>query len=149
MTNVPSKISLRFERGGELTAELLPGVAPKTVEAILALLPLEVTVYHSRYCGREFNFPLKTERSVPRERQTSTCNTGDVVYWKEWELESADAAEAIGIYYGAEVLRDHRGYLPVNPFARIPQSQWKKIEEIGLRIWQQGIEKATVEVLRE
>ena len=146
---MPGKISLRFERGGELTAELMPDAAPKTVEGVLELLPLEVTVYHSRYCGREFNFPLKTKHSIPRERQTSTCNTGDVVYWKEWELNPTDAAEAVGIYYGAEVLRDHRGYLPVNPFARIPQSQWKRIEEIGLRIWQQGIEKVTVDVLQE
>jgi len=147
--NGPSKITLRFERGGELTAELLPDAAPKTVEGILELLPLEVTVYHSRYCGREFNFPLKTKRCIPRERQTATCNTGDVVYWREWELDPTEAAEAIGIYYGAEVLRDHRGYLPVNPFAQISQDQWKTIEEIGLRIWQQGIEKVTVDVLQE
>jgi len=146
---VPKKIVFLFERGGELTAELMPDVAPLTVEGFLEILPLTVTVYHSRWCGREFNFPLKTKRNIPRERQTSTCNTGDVVYWKEWELAPAEAAEAIGVYYGAEVLRDHRGYLPVNPFARIPQSQWKRIEEIGLRIWQQGIEKVTVDVLQE
>jgi hypothetical protein len=145
--SVARKISLRFERGGELTAELMPALAPKTVEAIVALLPLEVTVYHSRYCGREFNFPLETKGGVPRERQTSTCNTGDVVYWREWELDPADAEEAVGIYYGAEVLRDHRGYLPVNPFARIPQSQWERIEEIGLRIWQRGTEKLTVTMM--
>jgi len=143
------KIAFRFERGGELIAELMPDVAPKTVEAFLEILPLEVTVYHSRWCGREFNFPVKTKRNIPREKQTATCNTGDVVYWKEWELDPSEAAEAIGIYYGAEVLRDHRGYLSVNPFARIPQAQWKKIEEIGLRIWQQGVEKLTIAVFQE
>lgn len=146
---MPGKIVLRFERGGELIAELMPDMAPETVEAFLEILPLEVTVYHSRWCGREFNFPLKTKRNIPREKQTSTANTGDVVYWKEWEMEPREAAEAIGIYYGAELLRDHRGYLPVNPFARISQGQWKTIEEIGLRIWQQGIEKLTVEILKE
>jgi len=146
---VPKKIVFLFERGGELIAELMPDAAPLTVEGFLEILPLTVTVYHSRWCGREFNFPLKTKHNIPRERQTSTCNTGDVVYWKEWELDPTDAAEAVGIYYGAEVLRDHHGYLPVNPFARIPQSQWKRIEEIGLRIWQQGIEKVTVDVLQE
>lgn len=146
---MPRKIVLRFERGGELIAELMPDVAPKSVAGFLEILPLEVTVYHSRWCGREFNFPIKTKRNIPREKQTSTCNTGDVVYWKEWELDPSEAAEAIGIYYGAEVLRDHRGYLPVNPFARISQDQWKKIEEIGLRIWQRGIEKLTISALKE
>lgn len=146
---MPEKIVFRFERGGELIAELLPDLTPKTVEGFLEILPLKVTVYHSRWCGREFNFPVKTKRNIPREKQTSTCNTGDVVYWKEWELDPSEAAEAIGIYYGAEVLRDHRGYLPVNPFARISQDQWKTIEEIGVRIWQQGIEKLTIDRLQE
>ncbi|MCK4410676.1 DUF3830 family protein [Candidatus Bipolaricaulota bacterium] len=146
---MPEKIVFRFERGGELIAELLPDLTPKTVEGFLEILPLKVTVYHSRWCGREFNFPVKTKRNIPREKQTSTCNTGDVVYWKEWELDPSEAAEAIGVYYGAEVLRDHRGYLPVNPFARISQDQWKTIEEIGVRIWQQGIEKLTIDRLQE
>lgn len=146
---MPEKIVFRFERGGELIAELLPDLTPKTVEGFLEILPLKVTVYHSRWCGREFNFPVKTKRNIPREKQTSTCNTGDVVYWKEWEMDPSEAAEAIGIYYGAEVLRDHRGYLPVNPFARISQDQWKTIEEIGVRIWQQGIEKLTIDRLQE
>ncbi len=146
---MPEKIVFRFERGGELIAELMPDVAPRSVEGFLEILPLKVTVYHSRWCGREFNFPVKTKYNIPREKQTSTCNTGDVVYWTEWELDPSEAAEAIGIYYGAEVLRDHRGYLPVNPFARISQDQWKTIEEIGVRIWQQGTEKLTIDVLRE
>jgi hypothetical protein len=141
------KVLLKFERGGELVAELMPDLAPKTVEGFLEILPLTVTVYHSRWCGREVNFPIKTKRTIPREKQTATCNTGDVVYWKEWEMAPSEAAEAIGIYYGAEVLRDHRGYLPVNPFARISQDQWKMIEEIGLRIWQQGTERLVVERL--
>ena len=146
---MPEKIVFRFERGGELIAELVPDVAPKSVEGFLEILPLKVTVYHSRWCGREFNFPVKTKCNIPREKQTATCNTGDVVYWKEWEMDPSEAAEAIGVYYGAEVLRDHRGYLPVNPFARISQDQWKTIEEIGVRIWQQGIEKLTIDRLQE
>jgi len=146
---MPEKIVFRFERGGELIAELMPNVAPKSIEGFLEILPLEVTVYHSRWCGREINFPVKSNRDIPREKQTTTVNTGDVVYWKDWEMDPAEAAEAIGIYYGAEVLRDHRGYLPVNPFARISQDQWKTIEEIGLRIWQQGIEKLTIAVFQK
>lgn len=142
-----SKIVFRFERGGELVAELMPDIAPKTVESFLQMLPLEATVYHSRWSGREINFPLKSRGKIPREKQTTQTNTGDVIYWKEWEMPDSEAAEAIAIYYGAEISRDHRGQLPVNVFARIPASQWKKIEEIGLRIWQQGIEKVAVSVI--
>ncbi len=87
--------------------------------------------------------------SIARENQTTQTNTGDVIYWKEWEKEDSEAMEAVAIYYGAEVTRDHRGYLPVNVFARIPESQWSTIEEIGLRIWQQGIEKIKVSLEEE
>lgn len=133
-----------FERGGRLTARPLPEINPRTVEALLKMLPLEATVYHSRWSGREINFPVKSGLSIARENQTTQTNTGDVIYWKEWEKEDSEAVEAVAIYYGPELTRDHRGYLPVNVFARIPDSEWKTIEEIGLRIWQQGIEKIAV-----
>ena len=138
-------IKFTFERGGELLADLLPEVAPKTIHRVLAVLPIETTLYHTRWCGREVNFSIKSRELIPRENQTSTANTGDVVYWKEWENQD-DPPEALAIYYGAEVIRDHRGFLPVNVFARISQAQWRQIEEIGLRIWQRGIERIRVEI---
>ncbi len=138
------QIVFDFEKGGLLVAEVLPHIAPKTVEAFLKMLPLQATVYHSRWSGREVNFPVKSKVRIPRENQTTQTNTGDVIYWKEWEMDDRKAAEAIAIYYGAEVTRDHRGYLPVNVFARVQPDQWKGIEEVGLRIWQHGIEKVTV-----
>ncbi len=143
-----SKILFKFERKGDLMADLMPDIAPKTVKSVLKMLPLQGTVYHSRWSGREIYFPLKSKVKIPREKQTTQMNTGDVIYWKEWELEDSEAGEAISIYYGAEVSRDHRGYLPVNVFARVHPSQWKTIEKIGLRIWQHGIEKVTVTLLK-
>ena len=145
---MPRQIKFTFERGGELVADLLPEVAPRTIERVLEVLPLDCTVYHTRWCGREINFPVKSKRPVPRENQTATANTGDVIYWKEWET-GEDPPEALAIYYGAEVIRDHRGFLPVNVFARISQDQWPQIEEIGIRVWQHGIEKLHIEVVKE
>jgi len=132
-----------------LTVRALPQTNPSTVEAFLGMLPLEARVYHSRWSGREINFPVKSAVSIALENQTIQTNTGDAIYWKEWEKEDSEAMEAVTIYYGPEVTRDHRGYLPVNVFARIPESQWKTIEEIGLRIWRQGIEKITVSLEEE
>jgi hypothetical protein len=138
------RIVFTFERGGRLTAVPLEEINPRTARAFLGMLPLEATVYHSRWSGREINFPVKSRVGIPRENQTTQTGTGEVIYWREWEKEGPEAAEAIAIYYGAEVTRDHRGLLPVNVFARIPETQWKAIEEIGLRVWQKGIEKVTV-----
>ena len=143
---MPPRIRFTFERGGVLEADLLPGKAPRTIERVLQVLPYEATVYHTRWCGREINFPIRSLERVRRENQTSTANTGDVVYWQEWETEE-DPPEALAIYYGAESIRDHRGWLPVNVFARVPQEQWSRIEEIGLRVWQHGIEKIRIEAV--
>ena len=145
---MPSKIRFTFERGGELVANLLSEAAPKTIDRVLEVLPLDCTVYHTRWCGREINFPIESVRPVPREKQTATANTGDMVYWKEWETEE-NLPQALAIYYGAEVIRDHRGFLPVNVFARVSQDQWPQIEEIGVRVWQQGIEQIQVEVVED
>ena len=137
------RLRFDFERGGTFTARLRPDLAPETVKAVLAMLPLEVTVYPSRWSGREINFPVSSSRPVPRERQTCTVNTGDVIYWKEWEMGEG-ASEALAVYYGAEVTRDHRGTLPVNVFARVADEDWPEIERVGLRIWLQGTETLTV-----
>ncbi len=140
------RIRLEFERGGVLIADALSELAPRTVSAVLSALPLETTAYHTRWCGREVYFPVTLGRSgPPRENDTSTVNTGDVIYWREWEKVEG-ASEALSVYYGAEVVRDHHGLLPVNVFARVSQDQWPKIAEIGVRIWQHGVE--TIHVTR-
>jgi len=141
-------LEFRFERGGGFTAVLRPDLAPNTVSEVVAMLPITVTVCHSRWSGREINFPIRSVHPVPRERQTCTVNTGDVIYWKEWEIANG-ADEALAVYYGAEVTRDHRGCLPVNVFARVPSDQWPQIEEVGLRIWREGVEEMTVSGIEE
>ena len=143
-----ARIRFQFERGGEFTATLRRDIAPETVRAVVSMLPITATVYHSRWSGREINFRVESRTAVPRERQTCTVNTGDVIYWKEWEMGDA-AQEAVAIYYGAEVTRDHRGHLPVNVFAQVPQREWPVIESIGTGIWQKGVEEVTVSAVLE
>jgi len=149
-----SQIVFKFERGGELVAHLMQDVAPKTVKAVIDALTLTSTstAFHTRWCGREVYLPIETRIKVWQENATSQTNTGDVVYWKEWEKDWGEddsaPAEALAMYYGPELLRYHGGTLRANVFARIPQSQWPVIEEIGLRVWQQGVEKVTLS-LRE
>ena len=140
----PTEIELEFARGGVLRAAVLWDSAPETCRAVIGALPLEATVSHSRWSGREVNFPIALGPGAPsRENDTTTVNTGDVIYWREWERE-AKASEALAVYYGAEVTRDHRGYLSVNVFARVPQEQWPLATEIGLRIWRGGFERVHV-----
>ena len=137
-------LCFQFERGGELTALLRQDIAPQTVKEIVASLPGEATFFHTRWCGREIYAPIRCQNRIGREHQTSQVNTGDVSFWREWE--SCDSAGAISLFYGAEQIRYITGPLQVNVFARISQEQWPFIEEIGLRIWQGGIEQVKISV---
>ncbi len=138
------QLRLEFERGGVLTARLLSEAAPRTVERVLAALPVQAVAYHSRWSGREVNFPIRLGvQAPPRENDTTSVSYGDVIYWREWGKPDG-AAEVLAFYYGAEVTRDHRGTLLVNVFARIPEAQWPLAAEIGVRIWRSGGERVRV-----
>lgn len=137
-------LRVQFERGEQLEITLLNDLAPETIASVLELLPWTNMVYHSRWSGREINTEIKTGGQIPRENQTMQTAPGDVVYWREWEKEGDDVAETIAIYYGAELTRYHKGPQLVNVFGSVSQDQWKRIEEIGLRIWRHGGERLTI-----
>ncbi|MDI6895316.1 MAG: DUF3830 family protein [Bacillota bacterium] len=142
---MPRRIKISFERGGEVTATLLEDEAPQTCEVVWRQLPITSEAVHTRWCGREVNWAVDFGRRPPRENQTITSSVGNVVYWREWEgLYPSTGAEALGVYYGAELIRDHRGHQPVNVFAQVDTSSWNLLREVGYRVWRQGAERVTV-----
>jgi hypothetical protein len=139
------RIIFTFERGGTIRGILKFDEAPETCSIIWDLLPLEAKVLHSRWSGREINFPVKTARKPPRENEQIFVSKGDIVYWREWEgLYASTGAEVIAIYYGAEHTRDCRGDQPVNIFGYVDPKDIEVLQQIGIRIWQEGGEKVTV-----
>lgn len=141
------KVRIRFSRGGEVVVTLLEREAPQTSDWVWKHLPLTAEVLHSRWCGREINWPVKGQGSLPSENQTITTCTGALVYWRDWEGDLARAA--LALYYGPELLRDHRGYLPVNVFGQVDTAQWPMLIEVGERIWQYGKELVSVSRVAE
>ena len=142
---MPRKIRIMFERGGEVTATLLEDEAPETSEAVWKQLPISSEALHTRWCGREITWAVDFGRTPPRENQTITSSVGNVVYWREWEgLYPSTGAEALGVYYGAELIRDHRGHQPVNVFAQVDTSSWDVLREVGHRVWRHGVESVMV-----
>jgi hypothetical protein len=127
-------------------ADLLAGAAPRIIQRVLEVLPYDSTVYHTRWCGREINFPIQSRERIPRENQTATANTGDVVYPKGGLRLLArvgnrrESAPGIGHLLWRRGNPGPPGLLAVNVFARVSQDQWPLCGEIGLRVWQHGIE---------
>lgn len=143
------KLMFSFARGGSFTANVMEDKAPKTWEALRSHLPVTVKAYNARWTGRETHIKLDVPNKPPRENQILNAGLGDVIYACEWSDRDVTGFEAIGWFYGAETVRDWRGESRVNLFARVDQSQWPFLEEVGLRTWREGGEDCTVTVIQD
>ncbi|MGI6091120.1 MAG: DUF3830 family protein [Saccharofermentanales bacterium] len=140
-------LKFTFQKGGVLYARFNK-LSEKTKKSILDILPFETVISHTRWCGREIYANIETKNRPPKENQTTTVGKFDMTYWRDWDLDSEDIAAqsgAISLFYGSELLRFHNGLLHVNVIGRVDIEQEQQLEEIGLRIWQEGFEKVTVE----
>jgi hypothetical protein len=141
------KLEFVLERGGSLVAELNPQ-ATHTLDCIRAAAPLDGTVLQARWSGRELFVPVDLPRKPPRERQSIRANTGDVIYFREWEdAYDHTGFEAIGLFYGPEIVREWRGDAPVNVIGRIDPAQWELLQQIGERVWRRGGEMISIRVI--
>ncbi len=142
-------IEFRFERGGSLRAKLA-AEAKQTIECMSNALPMGAKVFQARWSGREVFVPVNLTKKPPRERQSIRGSLGDVIYFCEWaDAYEYTGFEAIGMFYGPEIVREWRGDAPVNVFAQIDPSQWELLKEIGERVWRQGGENIDIRLIAD
>jgi hypothetical protein len=144
---MPGMLHFAFARGGHFTALLLPDKAPRTVALLRAFLPVTVLALNARWTGRETHTKLHLPEKPPRENQIVAAALGDVIYACEWSDRDVTGFEAIGWFYGTEIVRDWRGESRVNCFAKVPPEQWGFLEEVGMRTWREGGEDCTISVI--
>ena len=143
------KFEFTFKRGGVLQMTTL-GAAPKTASALKAEGAIDATVYQARWSGREMAIPVNFKQKPVRENQSIRANIGDVIYFQEWgENYDRTGFENIGIFYGAEIVREWRGDAPVNVFGRIDPNQYDLLREIGERVWRQGGESIVIRLVED
>jgi hypothetical protein len=140
-------LEFRFERGGTLRAK--PAAeAERTIECISNALPMGAKVFQARWSGREIFIPVNLAEKPPREHQSIRVSLGDVIYFCEWAgAYEHTGFEAIGMFYGPEIVREWRGDAPVNVFAQIDPSQWDLLKEIGERVWRRGGENIDIHLI--
>ena len=144
------KLEFTCQRGGVLTADILVDRVPETWKAISRELPVTWTMLNARWSGRELYTGCDLPNKPPRENQTTRASLGDIIYACEWSgNRDRTGFEAIGLFYGAEIVRDWRGDFAVNWIGRIDPSQWDLIQEIGNRIHKQGGEDCHLRVLSD
>jgi hypothetical protein len=140
-------LEFQFERGGTLRAKLNES-AERTIACIRRDLPRDKTVYQARWSGREIFVPVQLREKPPRECQSIRAGIGDVIYFTEWaDGYDQTGFEAIGMFYGNEIVREWRGESAVNVFAHIDESQWDVMREIGERVWRRGGEAIAIRLV--
>lgn len=140
-------VEFEFEKGGVLRAEVSPH-ARETFACLSSQMPIDAKVFQARWSGREIFVPIKLPKKPPRERQTIRTSLGDVIYFFEWaEQYEYTGFEAIGMFYGPEIVREWRGDAPVNVWARILPEYFPLLESIGERVWRQGGEGISVRIV--
>src|SRR5690625_1791275 len=126
------QIKITFESGDSVIANLIDN---KTADIVYQSLPLESTVVHSRWSGREVNLNATLIDRPTRENQTIYTSIGDLCYWRDWRGSEETTNHVIAIYYGAELARSNIGDEPVNVFGGIIHSDFDVMKKIGERIW--------------
>lgn len=143
------RLEFVFERGGSLFVSTMDGAAG-TSQAIGQQLPINAKIFQARWSGKEIFVPIALKQKPPRERQSIRASLGDVIYFREWEGSYEHTGfEAIGLFYGPEIVREWRGDAPVNVFGRVDPSQYELLEAIGERVWRQGGEGISIRMLAD
>jgi hypothetical protein len=134
-----SKIILDID-GEEFSADLLPDRAPKTIEALLKLLPYRSKTIHARFSGEAIWIPLPPDFpvNVPLENQTSYPSKGELLYYPGFVSE-----KEVLIPYGATVFSSRVGQLPGNHFATIAD-KLDDLSEMGKRVLWEGAKNITL-----
>ena len=120
--------------GKEFLAELQADRAPKTIEALLKLLPYRSKVIHARFSGEAVWVPLPEDFpiNVPLENQTSYPSKGELLYYPGFVSE-----KELLIPYGATIFSSRVGQLPGNHFASIT-AKHDILADLGKKILWEG-----------
>lgn len=127
---------IQFSKGGIYTAVLLLREAPKTCEAFMKALPMDVHFRQARFAGEEFYF--QTSMSTEPENQIPPK-------WGDISFNSDPKWKAVCIYYGNTIKQSGP---PFNLFARIVSGNLEELKKVGERVWLQGEEVAHIKLVQ-
>jgi hypothetical protein len=121
-------------------ANLHQDQAPKTVEALLQLLPYRSKVIHARFSGEAIWIPLPADfhLNVPLENQTSYPSKGELLYYPGFVSE-----KEVLIPYGATVFSSRVGQLPGNHFATITDGH-ERLASVGTKVLWEGAKEISI-----
>jgi hypothetical protein len=142
-------VLLKFERGGQVSASLLDE-APETCNALVASLPLELTLMHAMWAGEEiFTNDIPIHSELKGENEMNEMKGGEVGLISPLVHRHLPRKDYVPfcIFYGKG--RARKGVdetIEVNVCARINDQDLGMLKRIGSRIRTQGTEKVRIEI---
>lgn len=130
-----SSNDLKFE------AELLWDLAPKTCQALITILPLEIKLIHVRWSGFGVfsDFGEVDVEEVPFENNTIHFSIGELMFYPGFE-----SMKELLIPYGHVAFASKAGLHPGNHFATIKDTT--NLPELGRRAIEEGIQPVIFEI---
>lgn len=117
--------------------------APVTCKSFRETLPFTRVFFHARVSGREIWIDDVPALDIIQENASVFAEPGEVVVGPS-KPTRVKTANCFGIYYG-----EGRGLDAANIFARVIDTDMKKLEELGDSIWKNGPQELQIEALKE
>jgi len=125
----------------EFLADLLVGDAPKTIKAMLAVLPMPSKCWHAAWWGDaivQHEAPKEKMPYIEPENSVVFCSRGEVLWYPgQPDLGYPYGGGELIIAHGATELKWRGGYTPANLFARINHNL-DDLDDIGQEMWAGG-----------
>ena len=136
------KLKITFGRGGVVYARLLTEEAPKTVELICSELPCTVKMMHGRSAGAAMFYETALT-DVERENADDKNKEPGMLTLTLGAPYSYHPKKAVHICYPGKIFNSN----VENHFAQIEEKYMDDIKTIGERVWLDGPEMTTLELV--
>jgi hypothetical protein len=144
---MPKRMKITFEKGGELEAEFLEDKAPVTSRIFWKALPIDATMIHCMSAGHEtYTDDIRVSEPIPEENLVHAGKVGDVATVSGRQTTYLTQLEADGMTTLCFVYGPDQRFMGTNVqtnratvFATI--RDLKKLREIGHRMRIHGKEK--------
>ncbi len=126
------------KEGAEISFKSYVDDAPVTSLAFQKILPFTKKFYHARVSGKEIWIDNVPPVDIIQEN-ASVALPGEVVIGPS-KPARVKTANCFGIYYG-----EGKGLDAANIFARVVDTDMKKLQELGDSIWKNGPQELRIE----
>lgn len=125
----------------EIQFEFYLDTAPVTSQAFLSILPFTSTFRHARVSGQEIWIDNVPKLDIIQENASVFTEPGEVVFGPA-KPERVKTAGCFGIYYG-----EGKGLDACNIFAKVIESDKRKLVDLGNNVWKNGSQELIVSAL--